>query len=443
MDVKDAPGAKFDTPVSYAIFIYGEAPSTSYNPEENLKPEEIKAKKPEAIASADAPASALEPEEQWFQHQPGARDVTFPGLKGVPRWMLSVLTRVHVNLGHPGTEALVRHLAQAGASGEALLAAKHLHCQICARTKPPTTARPAKVFQAKRFNDRLMMDLIFVRDVTSQMYTFLSQVDDGTTYQVVDLLANRTSEEVTKVLARGWFKYFGFPDQALLDAEGAMRGWDVEQYLAQAGVQVRFVPPDAHYQLGKAEWHGQAIKHIMKRLVSQFAATTPDEMQQIANMACFAKNSMARRSGASPCQWVYGRAPKIPSAILSEPDAVEAKQVIEDSERYRRIEEMRHNAMLEYLKFEHSEALRKAILRKSRPWRGPVEVGARVAYFRQKSQLDGEGTAEGYRQGIVIGVDPTPTGSVWIRNNRGRVVQVAREQLRGVEGEELWTSFIS
>ena len=177
----------------------------------------------------------------------------------------------------------------------------------------------------------------------------------------------------------------------------------------------------------------------MKRLVSQFAATTADEMQEIANLACFGKNSLARRSGASPCQWVYGRNPKIPNSILSEPDAVEAKQVIEDSERYRRIEEMRHKAMAEYLQYEHSEALRKAVLRKSRPWRGPVEVGARIAYFRQKSQLDGEGTAEGYRQGIVIGVDPTPSGSVWIRNNRGRVVQVAREQLRGVEGEELWT----
>ena len=33
----------------------------------------------------------------------------------------------------------------------------------------------------------LMMDLIFVRDVTSQMHTFLSQIDDGTTNQVVDL----------------------------------------------------------------------------------------------------------------------------------------------------------------------------------------------------------------------------------------------------------------
>ena len=37
----------------------------------------------------------------------------------------------------------------------------------------------------------------------------------------------------------------------------------------------------------------------------------------------------------------------------------------------------------------------------------------------------------------MIGVDPSPTGSVWIRNNRGRLVQVALEQLRGVEGEEL------
>ena len=437
-DIKKNSGVRFDTPVAYGLLIYGEAPSSSYDPEENKKPEQPS--KPRASSSATPEMSHLEPEEQRMPHQPGAKDITFPGLhQGVPRWMLSVLMRMHVNLGHPGKEALVRHLAQAGASGEALLAAKHLHCRVCERTKAPSTARPSKVFQARRFGDRLMLDLVFVRDVTSHLHTFLSQVDDGTTYHVMDLLTSRTSEEVAQMLSRGWFKYFGFPDEMLLDAEGAMRGWDFEVMCAQAGIKVRFVPPDAHYQIGKAERHGQAAKHIMKRLVSQFAVTTADEMQQIANMACFAKNTMARRSGASPCQWVYGRAPKVPTALLSEPDAIEAKQVISDSETLRRIEEQRLQAMLQYLQFEHSEALRKAVLRKSRPWRGPVEVGARVAYFRQKSQLDGEGTAEGYRQGIVIGIDPSPTGSIWVRNNRGRLVQVAREQLRGVEGEELWT----
>ena len=300
-DIKKNSGTRFDTPVSYALLLYGEAPSTSYDPDENKKPEQPS--KPKMSASSAPDAADLEPEEQWMPHQPGAKDITFPGLhQGVPRWMLSVLMRVHVNLGHPGKEAVVRHLAQAGASGEALLAAKHLRCRVCERTKAPPMARPSKVFQARRFNDRLMLDLVFVRDVTSQMHTFLSQVDDGTTYHVMDLLNGRTSEEVAAALVKGWFKYFGYPDEMLLDAEGAMRGWDFEVLCAQAGVKVRFVPPDAHYQIGKAERHGQAAKHIMRRLVSQFAVTTPEEMQQVANMACFAKNTMARRSGASPCQ---------------------------------------------------------------------------------------------------------------------------------------------
>ena len=151
-DIKRSPGARFDTPVAYAVFIFGEAPVTSYNPDDNAKPEEIGSKHQE---------QPVEPEDEWLPHQPGSKDITFPGLQGnVPKWMLSVLMRVHVNLGHPGNEALVRHLAQAGASGEALLAAKHLKCQVCMRTRPPATARPAKVFQAKRFNDRLMMDLV-------------------------------------------------------------------------------------------------------------------------------------------------------------------------------------------------------------------------------------------------------------------------------------------
>ena len=111
--------------------------------------------------------------------------------------------------------------------------------------------------------------------------------------------------------------------QPLFDASGC---WSASG--CQRWCQGAICPQDAHYQLGKAERHGQAVKHIMQRLVNQSAATTAYEMQMLANMACFAKNSLARRSGASPCcQWAHGR-----NSILSEPDAIEAKQVIEDSE---------------------------------------------------------------------------------------------------------------
>ena len=72
-DIKRSPGARFDTPVAYAVFIFGEAPVTSYNPDDNAKPEEIGSKHQE---------QPVEPEDEWLPHQPGSKDITFPGLQG-------------------------------------------------------------------------------------------------------------------------------------------------------------------------------------------------------------------------------------------------------------------------------------------------------------------------------------------------------------------------
>ena len=459
-DIANTPSSRYETPVAYGILFYGEAASTSFNPEEDRQPEEMPSSSTRAPRTPTAKRAPKTPMPKTPMpgtpvpgtpspgtprhhevHQPTDQEVTFPGVsnEAVPPWIRSVLKRLHTNLGHPSSESLVRHLAAAGASGPALHGAKHLRCATCLRTKPPSQPRPSKSFQARRFNDRLMMDIIFVKDITRQTHAFLNQLDDGTTFQVITYLDNRAEPGVIQALVQGWFRFFGVPDEVLLDAEGAFKGFDFEQFMMQSGCKMRFVPADAHWQLGKCERHGAAAKLIMKKLIHQFAVTTKEELILVATFATDAKNSLARRSGASPAQWVFGRNPRIPSMLLSEPEAIEAKQMIDDSAKLAAIERMRHTAMVEYLNLEHSEALRKAILRRSRPWRGPLQVGQKVAYFRHKSQVDGEGSLEGYRQGLIIGLDPGPAGSVWIRNNRGRLVQVAREQVRGIEGEEIWT----
>lgn len=357
----------------------------------------------------------------------------------VPKWVKTVLRRVHTNLGHPTNEALVRHLAQAGATGQALLGAKSLKCAVCERTRPPRQPRPSKAIQSRRFNDRVFMDIIYPKNISGDTFIFLNLLDDASTYQVLDRLEDRREDTVVKALIQGWFRFFGHPDCLVLDAEGAFRGFRFENLVSQAGIKIRFVPPDAHYQLGKAERHGATAKWMMRRLVNQFAACTGDEMTSLANMSMFAKNTLVRRCGASPAQWVYGRQPKIPAALLSEPEAVEAKQSMENSDAYLQIEMARHEAIKCFADFEFDQALRKAMLRKGRPFRGPLEVGQKIAYYRYRNLNDGEGTVEGYRQGMIIGLDPGPSGSVWIRNNRGRVVQASREQVRSVEGEEMWT----
>lgn len=421
LDGKTKPGSKFETPVAYAILIYGEAPSSTLNPEDDLKPDEAPGK------PSSSQQLAVPPEDQLPPWQTGSRDVTFTvGDDVVPKWVKTVLRRVHTNLGHPTNEALVRHLAQAGATGQALLGAKSLKCAVCERTRPPRQPRPSKAIQSRRFNDRVFMDIIYPKNISGDTFIFLNLLDDASTYQVLDRLEDRREDTVVKALIQGWFRFFGHPDCLVLDAEGAFRGFRFENLVSQAGIKIRFVPPDAHYQLGKAERHGATAKWMMRRLVNQFAACTGDEMTSLANMSMFAKNTLVRRCGASPAQWVYGRQPKIPAALLSEPEAVEAKQSMENSDAYLQIEMARHEAIKCFADFEFDQALRKAMLRKGRPFRGPLEVGQKIAYYRYRNLNDGEGTVEGYRQGMIIGLDPGPSGSVWIRNNRGRVVQASR-----------------
>ncbi|CAE7948772.1 unnamed protein product [Symbiodinium sp. KB8] len=86
------------------------------------------------------------------------------------------------------------------------------------------------------------------------------KVDTATSYQALAYIANRTESEVLKVLlVNGWFSFFGYPDQLLLDAEGAFKGYRFESL--------------------------QAIRYVVRALVSQFAPTSTPEMNLAMAMA--------------------------------------------------------------------------------------------------------------------------------------------------------------
>ena len=78
---------------------------------------------------------------------------------------------------------------------------------------------------------------------------------------------------------------------------------------------------------------------------------------------------------------------------------IEACQLAADSQNLQRIEQIRVEAMTAFHRFEYDSALRAALLRKPRPYRGPFDIGQLVAYYRKRNAADGEGTNEGYRQG--------------------------------------------
>ncbi|CAE7806594.1 RE1, partial [Symbiodinium necroappetens] len=418
---------RFSTPVRVAVFFFGTAPATSLNETAN--------ELPETDVKVDVTGDKVDEVETMRPHQPGFRDISFPGLKGAPKWLLQVMRRLHTNLGHPSTATMVRHLTASGASETAIQAARHLRCEVCLRVQPPREPRPAKPFTARRFNDRLNMDVLWLKDISGRAHGYLSQVDEATSYHVLSYMRDRTEEETIRLLINGWFSFFGPPDELVLDSDGSFRGFRFETLQAQCAVKVRYAPADAHYQMGKVERHGQAIRYIVQRLVSQFAPLGADELNVVAVMSAAAKNNLMRRAGSSPAQWVYGRAHKIPGALLSSGGSIESCSLHDDSSRLRLVEQIRAKAMMLFHQFESDAALRAALLRKPRPARGPFAEGQRIAYYRAKNSADGEGTLEGYRQGVIVAVDGS---TLWIRNTRGRLVSASKEQVRSIGGEEEW-----
>ncbi|CAE7832499.1 unnamed protein product [Symbiodinium sp. CCMP2592] len=399
----EAPTSKYAKPVRIAIYFYGDAPSTSMNDKDNDQPEPAKVR----VTPPEADTN-----EEMLPNQPGYRDISFPGVD-IPKFIQQVLRRLHCNLGHLPKETLVRHLATAKASELALKGARHLRCEVCLRVSPPHQPRVSKAFQARRFNDRLCLDILYLKDIRRGTHIFLNCVDDATCYQSASRLQSRSEENVVSNLVNGWFCFFGAPDEMALDAEGAFRGMRFESLHAQLNVDVRCIPPDAHWQLGKAERHGQALRYNASRLINQFAALTIPEVNLCVAMACQAKNRLLRRSGSSP-------------GIRERPQAAGCSLLTNDSERLLQIESVRTQAMINRHEYEASQALRAALLRvKAAP--------IKVAYYRKRTAAgDGEGTVEGYRQGIVLALDRNPSSNVavniWIRNSRGRLVQCSPEQ---------------
>ena len=421
-------GAKFDKPCSFAIFIYGEAPATELG-ERNGRAQPTATLTPRGVPVPLTPGLLSLEEMETVPD----RDITFEVDEGtVPKWVQGVLRRLHVNMGHPSNATLVRQWAQVSAS-LALIGVKTLRCTVYKQMQNIKPSPASRVSAGRSFNELVAMDFIYIHDIAGVIHTILSIVEDASHYHVLQL-PDRSTEQVINALVHGWFRFFGPPENVSLDAEGAGESMDFQEMAAQAGCTMSLVPADAHWQLGRAERHGDVAREIANRIMVQHGVQTAEEMKMVVIMTGFAKKQLIRRAGVSPSQWVLGRSLRIPGVLISEGARVEDK-LLSDGKKLQQTELMRLDAMKTFLEIDMSNRLRTARLRKSKPFRGGFEIGQRLAYWRVRDTLDGKGPSDGYQQGVLIGVDPGPRGSLWIRNDRGRLVQ---EQARALEAEEAW-----
>ena len=205
---------------------------------------------------------------------------------------------------------------------------------------------------ARRFGDRLIIDIFHLPIVTGQMFDYLGMLDDASVYHVCARVDGQTSRELIQTLLRYWFTPFGTPDEIVVDAQRSFVSLEFgETLVKEFGIQVLPIAGEAHWQIGKAERHQWTVKVIATRLADQFPPTSAEDLDRLVVSATSAKNRLLNRGGSHPVQFVGGRIPKLPSALLSEPDAVPAHEHVTRSEIARENELIRVQGEINFLQY--------------------------------------------------------------------------------------------
>lgn len=349
------------------------------------------------------------------------------------------LMQVHKNLGHPSNKELMRMLSSVGATEQAMARAKFLRCPTCARHVNRLAQRPARWRLATEFNEHVGLDLFELRDCAGHKFYFLNILDNASRFQLCMPVADKTPSCVVDVFTDLWLQWAGPPRTVTVDQGGEFYG-EFTQELESLGVAIHRIPTDAPWQAGATERNGGSWKFAAYKIIEHEQVQGRSDMRRMAYMLNSARNNMVNSTGFSPSQWVLGANPKLPGSLLCQPDSLAEHSNVEDgAPDFRRRMALLRAAQAAMTDVDRSSRLRRALLRKSRPERAPLEKGEQVYVWRRRRS--------GKKSKVIISsrwVGPcTVIGSegrsaVWCAY-RGGILKVAPEMVRRATPSEVRT----
>lgn len=288
--------------------------------------------------------------------------------------------KLHTQYGHSSAARLIELLRQQGVTDTEVFAAVTAavaKCEACKQTAPRPARPLVSVPRALRFNDTVAVDLAEV----APLGRFLHIVDLGTRFAKAVAIPNKTTATVTRALLSGWLAHHGSPRMILSDPGGE---FDSDLWRAMAeryNIGVCTTATQAHFSNGVVERHNQTLKTMVSRLHKDHPGACA---QELLDLACLAKNSMAQHNGATPFQLMSGSTPRLPSAITDGLPALSGDNTVAGDEALRLHLELLHSAREAHTKAEADASLRRALARNAanvphREW----SVGDVVYYWTE------------------------------------------------------------
>ena len=178
---------------------------------------------------------------------------------------------------------------------------------------------------------------------------------------------------------------------------------------------------------------GKPREAVFTRLCDELSVAKGD-IEVAIGAVSNAKNKLAKVSGYSPGQHVFGYSPNDPDGFLNGPHAGDPGDEAIIDDRHAREVAVRHAARAAYYHVQSDDRVRRALAGRTRVTSRPPKCGERVFYYR-KTKNNKRGVWLGL--GTVIGYEGV---NAWVTRG-GRCVLCAPEHLRLATPMELGQAF--
>ena len=412
-----------NVPASLSLTIFGE-PQESPSASSGDVSSQAQTESSREVYEGDLEEPGGGPPRNVARHGPGF-------LRASPE-VKAQIRRLHHNLGHPDAQRFFKFLRERQAEASVIQAALDFQCDSCLEAqKGHAATRPATIHEDVGFNSVVGMDTVTWTSRAGQRFTFLHAIDEGTLFHVATP-SGTSQEALMQAFQRMWMSWAGPPQTVYVDPASSFNSETWRDQMQALDVRIKMTAAEAHWQLGRVEIHGGVLNRMMDRMDSEHPVTSPDKFEKMLMLACNAKNSLSRIRGYSPEQAVLGISSRLPASITScENENVGshalADSATEASERFQETLKMRTSARKAFIDADNSSALRRALLRRTRPMRGPYEVGDWILYWRQRGPNLRRVRGQWHGPACVVAVEGNR--NIWM-NHSGRLVRASPEQVR-------------
>ena len=300
-----------------------------------------------------------------------------------------LVQKLHVNLGHPPRERLLRALRAAGALPQILDYVRKEHvCDDCQLKQRPDNHRRAQLPRTYSFNKVVCVDYFYVK-WQDQQVAILNMIDLGTSYQVAVRSpiaegthgGTPTSQAAWTLFLNTWIRFLGAPRLVLCDSGNEFKG-AYERGLENMGIFQHVIHPESPWENGLAERHGGWLKQRLDRELASGRGVIQDltDLDELLSALTSTKNNWLNKGGYTPSQLVFGQMTRVPGELLAEDDLAlhglqdafeDPLEVDEAAGEYRRRFQIRQRARQLAMKQDAKDAVQhasRAATHQSRHW---------------------------------------------------------------------------